>query len=148
MENKKDMDSSIIGDEEEDIKVSGQLAFTQSDNNESDSSLNNKPLTLSEHFNLDRDQSNNNPIFGTGKAWISKLSSKASHSYTRGRRKSSLGQSDGDLDCAASPSKPIGHWPDLLVMDKSENTSTVPSRKINGKNRGGVSQSICNINKV
>ena len=142
------MDSSIIGDEEEDINVSGRLAFTQSENNESDSPLNNKPITLSEHFNLDRTKSNNTPIFGTGKAWLSKLSSTTSYSSTRDHRKNSLRQCDGDIDSAASPSKPIGHWPDLLVMDKTENHSTVPSRKMNGKDGGGVSQSIYNINIV
>ena len=130
------MESSIIDDEEEHTDVSGRLTFNQSDKIEEDnSSLNPKPLKLSQHFNLDRDKtSSKTPIFGSGKTWLSKISSAASSSSTRGSKKYSFGQSDGDVESASSPSKPIGHWPDLLVMDNNENIPTLPPTSINGKN--------------
>ena len=126
------MESSLIDDEEEHTDVSGRLTFNQSDKIEEDSSLNHKPLTRSQHFNLDRDKTSS--IFGSRKTWLSKISSSASSSSTRGSKKYSFGQSDGDVESASSPSKPIGHWPDLLVMDNNENIPTLPPTSINGKN--------------
>ena len=129
------MESSIIDDEEEQTDVSGRLTFNQSDKIEEDSSLNHKPLTRLQHFNLDRDKtSSKTPIFGSRKTWLSKISSAASSSSTRGSKKYSFGQSDGDVESVSSPSKPIGHWPDLLVMDNNENIPTLPPTSINGKN--------------
>ena len=129
------MDSSNIEEEEENINVSGRLAFTKSDSIEGESDLNNKTvITLSEHFNIDRNKEDSKPIFETGKTWLSKLSSPASFSSSLGRRRSSLLQSDKINDIAASPSKPIGHWPGLLVMDKNETCSVIRPGKTNGKN--------------
>ena len=113
-----------MGDEDEDEKLSGRLVFTQSDEGESDNSL---KETLSTHLGLDK------PILETGKTWLSKLSS-ASSSATRNIRKNSLKQSDSDTECMASTSKPIGHWPDLLVMDKSENYVESSTKRSRGKN--------------
>ena len=133
LQNKAIMDSSNIEEEEETINVTGRLAFNKSESIESHNELNNKPVTLSEHFNFDKSKSNSIPIFETGKTWFSKLSSPVSYSATQGRRKSSLKHDDGDNTIAASYSKPLGHWPDLLVMDKNEPPSTFHSNKRNGK---------------
>ena len=118
------MDSPIIGDEDEDEKLSGRLVLTLSDEGETDNSF---KETLSTHLGMDK------PILETGKTWLSKLSS-ASSSATRNIRKNSLKQSDSDTECMASTSKAIGHWPDLLVMDKSENYVESSTKRIRGKN--------------
>ena len=143
------MDYSSIDDEEDNINVSGKLAFNKSESVESDVDENTKNVvTLSEHFKIDRNKIDSKPLFETGKIWLSKLSSPASYSNSLGRRKSSLPQVDRDNDITASPSKPIGHWPDMLLMDKNEPCSTLPTKKVNGKIKGGVSRKIYCIEKM
>ena len=132
------MDYSSIDDEEDNINVSGQLSFTKSESVESDDYENTKNVvTLSEHFNIDRNKTDSKPLFETGKTWLSKLSAPASYSSSLIRRKSSIPQTNRDNDVAASPSKPIGHWPDLLLVDKTEPCSNLTTTKVNGKIRGG-----------
>ena len=133
------MDSSNIEDEEEDINVSCRLAFGHSESVEGDKNLDDNVPTLSEHFNLYRNDKEENPIFETGKTWFSKLSSSATYTASIGRRKSSTNQSMADND---SVSRPIGHWPDLWMKDKNEPLPTSHHRKLNGKSKGGVYQQI------
>ena len=126
-------DATNLEDEEENINVSGRLAFTKSDSVEVETEDSDKSVvTLSQHFNLDKNRTESKPIFETGKTWLSKLSSSATYSNL-GRRKSSIYQNDTENDVAASPSKPIGHWPDLLVMDKNESFTSFPSGKLKGR---------------
>ena len=72
------MDSSNIEDEEENINVSGRLAFDHSESVEGDKNLDDNVPTLSEHFNLNRSDKEENPIFETGKTWFSKAQSNLS----------------------------------------------------------------------
>ena len=53
------MDSSNIEDEEENINVSGRLAFDHSESVEGDKNLYDNVPTLSEHFKLDKNKSEN-----------------------------------------------------------------------------------------
>ena len=128
------MDSSNIEDEEENINVSGRLAFDHSESVEGDKNLDDNVPTLSEHFNLNRSDKEENPIFETGKTWFSKLSSSATYTASVGRRKSSSYQSMEGNDIV---SKPIGHWPDLWMKDKNEPLPTSHHRKLNGKSKRG-----------
>ena len=66
------MDSSNIEDEEENINVSGRLAFDHSGSIEGDKNLDDNVPTLSEHFKLNKNNKEENPIFETGKTWFSK----------------------------------------------------------------------------
>ena len=126
-------DETNLEEEEENINVSGRLAFTKPDNVDLETEDSERSvITLSQHFNLDTNRTESKPIFETGKTWLSKLSSSATYSNALVRRKSSLYQ-DIDNDIAASPSKPIGHWPDLLVMDKNESCTSSPSGKLKGR---------------
>jgi hypothetical protein len=145
----KVMDYSSIDEEEDNTNVSGKMAFNKSESVESDGDENAKSVvTILEHFNIDKNKVDSKPLFETGKTWLSKLSSSASYSSSLGRRKSSLPQANRDNDNTVSPSKPIGHWPDLLLMDKNEPCSTLLTKKVNGKIRGGVSRKIYCIEKM
>ena len=128
------MDSSNIEDEEEHINVSGRLAFDHSESVEGDRNLDDNVPTLSEHFNLNKDNKEEKAIFETGKTWFSKLSSSATYTASIGRRKSSSYQSMEDNDIV---SRPIGHWPDLWMKDKNEPLPTSHQRKLNGKSKRG-----------
>ena len=126
-------DTTNLEDEEESINVAGRLVLTKSDSVEVETEDGDKSVvTLSQHFNLDKNRTESKPIFETGKTWLSKLSSSATYSNL-GRRKSSLYQNDTENDAAASPSKPIGHWPDLLLMDKNDSFTSFPSGKLKGR---------------
>ena len=125
---------SNLEEEEENINVSVRLAFTKPDSVDPEiEDSENSVVTLSQHFNLDRNKDDSKPIFETGKTWLSKLSSSTTLSNSLGRRKSSIYQYDTENNVAASPTKPIGHWPDLLVMDKNESYTSFTSGKIKGR---------------
>ena len=118
------MDSPSIGDEEEDNRVTGRLVFTRSDGNDSDNSTVATPAAES-------GGRVNKPILETGKTWLSKLSSSSSSALNI--RSSSHRQSVSDTESMTSYLKPLGHWPDLLVMDPSENYQIAATRRIKGK---------------
>ena len=114
--------------------MSVRLAFTKPDSVDPEiEDSENSVVTLSQHFNLDKNKDDSKPIFETGKTWLSKLSSSTTLSNSLGTRKSSIYQYDTENNVAASPTKPIGHWPDLLVMDKNESYTSFTSGKIKGR---------------
>ena len=123
------MDSPpIIGDDtEEEKSVIGKLVLKPPDGNGGDSSLTTK-------CSSDGGGKHSKHLFETGKTWLSKLSAsgtsnqhiQASHVHQHNTASSS--------ESISSPSKPIGHWPDLLVMDRSDhNYSSTTSQNSQGE---------------